>query len=761
MSKNNVICYDGIQRIYRNAVVRFLRSSFTASFGNEAIDKVRTPFPAEEWTTIQRHASASRISGQLDAKLVDDFDLLGVNHFFNVFDKYFDLLLPTASNGLDNKEKGRQKSKLLIWLKTIKELRDPLSHPGEHDFTREDSFTLLDCARRVLLRLNLETDANEIKLLMDSLFFDKTQLPVKREPLEDQLPPRESIVVDFIGRDHELKELQEWFEDPVSRRWALSGEGGKGKSALAFNFAFDVKVRAPQPFQTVLWLSAKRRRFLEGTTIIIGEPDFSDLDSALSYLLAHYGWVDEMTSPVETKRTLVLELLDKFPALVVVDDVDSLESDEEDAIEFFSLHFPQTKSKVLFTSRRTIFGMGSTTTDVKGFRPDDAAKFIFSRCELMNLDKEIFEPSIIQEIIRVTDSSPLYIEDLMRLIAVVPAKQAIKQWESKGGNEARRYALGRECDGLTEVARRALIGACVCPGAVSFVELEAIAECSTKMLTESLKELQRLFLIPKPRLIEGEQRFEVNVNTRALVREVYGSSEQYRRMEAAYRVINEGASKTVSGDIEAILRQAVFLTKARRLEEAEQLLSTALEKYHSNSEIIAFLGQVYAGSQPPRLTDARETFKRAWQLKHSQPEMYESWVRMELGQREWSKAIEAAEKGLDKKFNSKALLYLAGKASSEMGKELLGKLFYDRANKHLSEAKRSLKSALEISKGLTAQQRALDSEIYKELISICELSKDVQNIEYYLWRWRSENPDDPVADSEWSRISTKYSYVVA
>jgi hypothetical protein len=52
--------------------------------------------------------------------------------------------------------------------------------------------------------------------------------------------------------------------------------------------------------------------------------------------------------------------------LVVVDDIDSVEQDGEDVIEFFSLTVPQTKAKVLFTSRRVIWGMAKTTTGMPG-----------------------------------------------------------------------------------------------------------------------------------------------------------------------------------------------------------------------------------------------------------------------------------------------------------------------------------------------------------------------------------------------------------
>src|SRR5205807_2607345 len=102
-------------------------------------------------------------------------------------------------------------------------------------------------------------------------------------------------------------------------------------------------------------------------------------------LLRHYGWIEEVGQSLERRRTRVLELLDQFPALLIVDDVDSLEGEGENAIEFFTLFMPQTKSKVLFTSRRVVFGMANTTTHVGGFNDSDAERFIFSRGQALEL----------------------------------------------------------------------------------------------------------------------------------------------------------------------------------------------------------------------------------------------------------------------------------------------------------------------------------------------------------------------------------------
>lgn len=756
---NLVVCYNGIQRIYRNAVVRFLRSRMTETFAEEAVEKLQAPFQ-KEWELVKANAMALRTSGELGNSVADDFDFLSVNHFFNLFDAYYETLSSDISSGSDA-DKKRQKQALLGWIKQIKSQRDPLSHPTEEDFNREDSYVLLDCARRVLLRLGLSDAAGEIKALMDTLFergFLSTNEDAQRQPLDDRLPPRNSIVVQFVGRQKELAELREWFSDPVARRWALAGEGGKGKSAVAFSFAVEVKVQAPPPFQTVLWLSAKRRQFVEGSTISIPRPDFFDMDTALSCVLTHYGWLEETESPLESKRQRVLQLLEEFPALIVVDDIDSLDSENEDVIEFFSLQVPATSSKVLFTSRRPIFGLGGATTHIGGLSDEDAAAFIFSRCEIMELDPAVFDKNLIKRIIKATDSSPLYIEDLMRLTATVnSAPEAVRVWEGKGGSDARRYALGREWDLLTPDARRVLVGACVCPGAVPFTLIEEVTGCSAQRVTTALQELQRLFLVPKPKLIEGEQRFEVNVNTRALVRECYGSSQEYRKIQDAYRTISKGVPEAARGDVGASIRQALFLSRALKSKEAEETLSKALARKPNNPDLLAVLGRVYQEWKPPRVTDARESFRRACQLKCKRPQMYEHWCSMELEGREWSKAVDAAERGLKLLPKNRTLLFLAGYARHRLGRDLQQGIHEDRAAEHFTEARMLLEAALRLPREANTGEH-LDVRIYRALVRTCEMENDSQEVRRYCRMWRRAHPNDPEAASEWDRLCKKFNF---
>ena len=599
--------------------------------------------------------------------------------------------------------------------------------------------------------LGCHSEASEIMDLIDEVLESTNR---NDTTLDHRLPSRETVVVDFVGREQELAALRAWFDEPRSALWALAGDGGKGKSAIAYTFAREIQRRAPAPFQIVLWLSAKKRRFLEGTTTEIDSPDFHDLETALSQVLIQLGWAEDAALPVESRKERVLELLTEFPALVVVDDVDSLDAEGEAAISFFAQQVSRTPSKVLFTSRRTMFGLGSSTTHVSGFSRDDAVAFIRSRIGLMRLQDTAFTQAVLQGIVRLTDGSPLYIEDLLRLsISAKSPAAALEMWKGQRGAEVRRYALERECELLTPAARDILLAGCVADGSISFSELASIVGVDDDSVSRALQELRTLFLIPTPTFVEGEQRFNMNLNTRSLVREVYGKTEQWRRIEAAYQTITHGLPSGARSKIGAIIRQCGLLVRSQRPEEAEQLMQNALADRPGDSDLYGFSGWIYKNWSPPRIADARRQFHRAAELRSIKGDMYEHWARMEIDQREWTRAALAAEKGLELIPDSAVLRYWAGRSRGHLSEELVGGLHHDRAAKEGKVARAHLEHALET---LREDDRITKDSVYRALVLLCETMTDVDGVRRFFRRWQQEGPGSDIFQVEMQRLEEKF-----
>jgi len=110
-----------------------------------------------------------------------------------------------------------------------------------------------------------------------------------------------------------------------------------------------------------------------------------------------------------------MELLREFPMLIVAGDIDNLATEDEQAVEFFVQNVPQTRSKVLLTSRRQIFGLGNCTTKVTTMSEEEVGEFVVRRILSLGIDRSKVGPPLLRRIREYNDGSPLYIEDLHRL----------------------------------------------------------------------------------------------------------------------------------------------------------------------------------------------------------------------------------------------------------------------------------------------------------------------------------------------------------
>lgn len=746
---NTVLTYAAIQRTFRNVVVRYVREKLRGRFGEAAEVELRKPFKAEEWEKVKSGAMEPRALGTVATAVVDEFDLMSVNHFYNVFEKHWEVLKP--SNAPVGVHEDVVKKGLLGFLREVKSVRDPMSHPPEADLSREDAFRVIDSARRVLLTLNLP-DAETLQRQANDIWSGAAE-PVT--PLAARIPASDAIVQRFIGRETELLDLWRWLADRDARRWLLVGDGGKGKSALAYEFACSVRDRAPEGLIGVAWLSAKVRRFAEGEVLSDITPDFSTLDEALRQLLAFYDKPPDAETETRELLAICLQLLEELPLLLVVDDVDSIETQEEDVVEFFSVRVPSTRSRVLFTSRRTLLGFGKTTTLVQGFDIPQGTQFIKSRVDMFDLDSRSFGTDSVKRLVRATDGSPLYLEDLLRLSAVAGSlDHAIRAWTERDGAEARRYALGRECEQLTPNAKKVLFAAAASGAPASHEELRGISGVRDENLLSALQELQRLFLIPKPTSADeagGEWRFELNSNTRRLVQEVYGGSVDYRRAVDAKRAISQGLPRDSRGYGASAIRQASFAVRAGELEKAEEILLRARDSEPANPEIHGFLGYVYKQWSPRRITDARDAFRRAAELRIRKRDTYFHWIRLEMDEKEAAVACEAADLGLKAVPGNRTLLYWGGRAYDLAARQLEAGLHRERASLARERALQYLAEAM----------TAVDTEggapsagmICKALALTAEAGADHRSVQKFLAQWKEADPSDAEADSDWQRLS--------
>ncbi|MCM4082186.1 hypothetical protein [Paractinoplanes hotanensis] len=151
------LAYEAIQKQFRNAIVRFLRRRLVAAFPDDWQNMLRSVFK-KEWDSIERSSLLASATATVSREAIDDFDLLSVNHFYNVFERFFRDLVDDSLYPPDEQGAKAFKSALLGCLRDIKALRDPISHPPQTDLPVHDALNVVHNATRVLRLLGLEPD---------------------------------------------------------------------------------------------------------------------------------------------------------------------------------------------------------------------------------------------------------------------------------------------------------------------------------------------------------------------------------------------------------------------------------------------------------------------------------------------------------------------------------------------------------------------------------------------------------------------------
>jgi hypothetical protein len=600
------------------------------------------------------------------------------------------------------------------------------------------------------------------QVALDRLFrrYDAASAPPAEERpriLGDNLPPDAEIAVDFVGRQRELVLLWEWLQNPEQRRWLLTGDGGKGKSAIAYQFAKSVKLAAPKEFDYVFWFSAKQRKLVAGVVKPIERPDFTDLVSLLDAIAIAYGFSEYLPLPPSEKRERVKELLQKLPALIIADDIDSLEPEDQDAVEFLTYGAAQG-SKVLFTSRSIPAWLYTSASRVHGLDDEDAQDFFRSRLKLFVLKGERFNAAKVRAILEVTERSPLYVEDLLRLCKFLPIDEAVAAWRGKEGEVARRYAVGKEFDVLTPAGKTVVLACCLNPGPMSYPEIKAVTGLTDHQLAAEMEAIQGLFLLSEPREVDGVERFDVNANTRALVMEIFGESDDARRIrDGLAKLTGDTASANrMRSEISAAVRQAAAFERLGRYEEARSVIDKYLLRYPNHPDLLGQMGALYSQWEPPKVNEARQNFQLAARGRCIRLFVYVTWVRMEAADKAWTGVIEAADVGLKLAGQSIELAAQRSIARSRRGAELRAGLHPERAGDDLALADRELRDVLSGTAGLRdSAERYWNSRVMQQLVRNDEARDDPTQAWSDLDHWRRLRPDDAFQRIEEQRLQTR------
>jgi tetratricopeptide (TPR) repeat protein len=228
--------------------------------------------------------------------------------------------------------------------------------------------------------------ASGIQLAVEQLDLKDTVLGNPRIP-----PPP---IVEFVarkGRDgrYLLDLLKSELTQPERRLIALSGEGGVGKTTIAAEVARSLTGAFAG---RLVWASAEKR------------VDFA-LSTMLDEIATQLGDKSSLTLAIEEKENAVAGLLAEAPALVVLDNFETVSPAGQPLCERFLKE--KAPCSALITSRQRL--PSARNYPVDGMSPDEAEEFL-GRLVLQMQDPSIFSEPVRKQIVETADARPYVME---------------------------------------------------------------------------------------------------------------------------------------------------------------------------------------------------------------------------------------------------------------------------------------------------------------------------------------------------------------
>lgn len=535
------------------------------------------------------------------------------------------------------------------------------------------------------------------------------------DPLDHNLPDRALICSQFVGRRDDLGDLWAWLADDFSRVRLIAGEGGLGKTSLAYRFAEEVAARHVKPFEQVVWITAKKQQFIpvNDSHQEYTRTDFWDANSLFVAIASAHGCVDSDLKGLDSREIMKLAIAScsVFPSFIVVDDVDSLiPEDQQRALEF-GMRTP-SKTKMLLTTRVNFSYSPDNVLKLNGLATTEYLDYVLVVREKYGLQK--LKDSKIAQLREVTGGSPLFTDSLLRLERRgLMLDQAITQWKGEKGLEARKAALQREVQQLSREAKRTLYIVSHLRSA-SFVELSRVLDYTDQTLGDALQELAGLFLVSAPS-IGREARYTVEPNTGLLVQELAKSLgiDHTALVAAAKRARTDAVGLSLqkrSGIVGQAIAQAIAHAKNGDPKAALEAVTAASKQLSKpNADLLLAVGRFCLKLDNPNREQASKVFAEAYSLGQRKKLLFDLWFDAEYGRGSLSAAMEVTTKAIDHAVGDEFRWYeRRAQVHIALARRSNSRVTIDFALRELDHAIEDLRKARSLSNG-DIQYRRMDT----------------------------------------------------
>lgn len=474
--------------------------------------------------------------------------------------------------------------------------------------------------------------------------------------ISHNLPDRNFICAKFVGREKSVDSLWRWLGDDLSHVKVLAGEGGLGKSSIAFEFAERVSETRGAPFEQVVWLTAKEHQFsaFDDKYVRVPERHYTTYEELLHAICERLPFTEKEldgATSIELRRMLKSGLA-QVPSLIIIDDVDSLSPEEQRQVLELGMIIGNSVSRLLLTTRYNQSYSSDTVIKISGFSLDEEFPAYLESLR-GRLNFPILKQNEIDKIHLASGGSPLFTESLLRLLRWNSVGEAISGWKGEGGAAVRAAALQREIQLLSSEGQRILFAIAML-GEVSKVELCEVLGYTSDVVEGGLNALLSLFLVAAPALADIP-RFRVPDNTRRLVLDPTMNLVTDRgRLQKEIEDFRRKADRTPTRDlrIASAISQAESLYRIGDSAAAVATIKEALRKTKDHYDLLSYQANSFLKQNPPAFDEARVVARRAYQKGCRKVEVFQCWFEAEWLAQHYIGALEAAEAALAHKSPS-------------------------------------------------------------------------------------------------------------
>jgi len=480
-------------------------------------------------------------------------------------------------------------------------------------------------------------------------------------PIKSYLPARDEDLISFVGRTEHLASLRKWITDIRSPVRLITGIGGLGKTTLAYRFAEEISSVGAGGVEAVIWLTAKQQTFspLRGKMVPVNRVDFSDIPSLFKQILKflNYEFPVEEDDPTPSEVIdRVIEALSMYPAMIVVDDLDTLPPDDQketvaalNSLALRTVGRELPPSRILMTSRLDQGLPLTSIIKIHGLDRDEFKLYFENVTDALGVGR--FRKAEVDEIFRASSGSPLFAASILRLVKLgEDSRDVVVKWEGADGEEVRSFAFKRELSRLSQIQTR-IIYSVMLLGETNLADIAEVLDMSPRVVRDQISELQAYHLISTITREGREGSVRVPSELQAvvnLVRDQLGNSAQGID-EAVARAHAKGGNQEqeIGLGIRSIARDWNENRSGEALIEALKLS----ERFPDNADVASVLGAAYIKNKPPKMKEADRALERAIKLGCRRPELLANVIQAKTALEDWSGIWDFTKDKASNEFN--------------------------------------------------------------------------------------------------------------